>query len=159
MRLPAGARRVCSDCGCSSDKVPWPRERGQTVGARCSRCKNARWIDAVEARIGVRRSGTQHFARQTAILQLLEWYCRFGCTDCSNVLPVEVMQMDHLDSTEKSFPPARGDCTRSFVAIVLELSKCEPVCPTCHAFRTAISRERGEWTTGRRREHRNSEVA
>lgn len=57
-----------------------------------------------------------------------------GCVDCGRTdLPPEVIDLDHVRGV-KSF--SLGAAARySLPAVVAEIAKCDPRCPTCHALR------------------------
>jgi len=129
--------RICVDCGHSSTSVKWNKTGASgPVGRRCSACYSRRQ-SADPKRGVVRRAYTN--TRRAAARQLMAWGHRLGCVDCGAQLPPVVMQYDHVDPETK-----RADVSAMkgypLAAIVLEISRCESVCPLCHAFRTDMER-------------------
>ena len=75
-------------------------------------------------------------ARLEATVPILNAYYSQPCTDCGLVDP-EIMQADHLPGTKtngRNIGRYLGCSTETFRK---ELAKTEPVCPNCHARRTA----------------------
>lgn len=58
------------------------------------------------------------------------------CHDCGGVFPVWVMHWDHLPEFEKLDDISMMVGSRTRIAILDELKKCELVCGNCHVMRT-----------------------
>jgi len=58
------------------------------------------------------------------------------CADCGGVYPVFVMHWDHLPGFEKKGDVSAMVGSRTRVAILEEIAKCELVCANCHVLRT-----------------------
>lgn len=76
---------------------------------------------------------------------------RGSCMDCG--IEVEdwntaVFAFDHRETETKSFSVARG-IGRSEETIRTEAGKCDLVCHNCHAIRTFILRDHGQWIRDR----------
>jgi hypothetical protein len=66
------------------------------------------------------------------LLTILKWG---PCTDCGGVFPACVMDFDHVRGV-KEFDLSKGG-SKTWSALVEELSKCEVVCSNCHRIRTS----------------------
>ena len=76
-------------------------------------------------------------SRQRATLEFLRDLRRRPCSDCGQTFPPWVMDFDHRDPCDKSFPHTTGRALlKSRAALMLEIAKCDVVCANCHAFRT-----------------------
>lgn len=64
------------------------------------------------------------------------------CTDCGKRFPYFVMDLDHVRG-KKQFELAHGYRV-SAARLLLEISKCEPVCSNCHRVRTFNRRAAGD---------------
>lgn len=70
------------------------------------------------------------------------------CTDCGGSFPHYVMEFDHRDPSQKEFTIG-GNISKSWKAILGEISKCDLVCANCHRIRTFSRREEANGTLQR----------
>jgi len=61
----------------------------------------------------------------------------YGCKDCNNWFPSDVLEFDHVPSRGKKVK-AISQFTVKNKAALEELVKCDIVCPTCHKNRTLM---------------------
>lgn len=64
-----------------------------------------------------------------------------GCVDCGYNAHPDALDFDHLPDFDKLFDLAKG-WSRSWDAVLQEITKCEVVCANCHRIRTAARRVR-----------------
>ena len=58
------------------------------------------------------------------------------CADCKKRYPPYVMDFDHRDPAQKSFPVSHGMRGKPLDQILAEIAKCDVVCANCHRERT-----------------------
>jgi len=69
-----------------------------------------------------------------------------GCYDCGIMgLPAACYDWDHLPGKEKLFNIGADQRSRSLVANIAEIEKCQCVCSNCHRIRS-MTRKKGEVT-------------
>lgn len=81
-------------------------------------------------------------AKEEKAAYIREYKTSRGCMDCGGKFPSFVLELDHLDSSQKLYTPATLANLGSWNKLHAELAKCEVVCANCHRIRTA---KRGGW--------------
>ena len=54
------------------------------------------------------------------------------CVICNKDYPVEVMDLYHIDQSEKASSISKLMCISSYSALKEEIDKCAPLCANCH---------------------------
>lgn len=75
--------------------------------------------------------------RDKRLDDLINSYKSKPCTDCGKTYPPYVMDLDHIDPTQKIEKVSTMRRRRmAFSTIIAEIEKCEVVCANCHRERT-----------------------
>lgn len=82
----------------------------------------------------VKRSGSS--ARRQRNRLIIQKAKSVPCTDCKNVYPTYVMDLDHLPDFKKLDQVGRVGHAYGSKKVLEEISKCEVVCANCHRIRT-----------------------
>lgn len=109
--------------------------RNQKRGGYCTQCNNE--YGRANYKANKERYFKQAKDRDKQLDELINSYKDRPCTDCGIKYPPYVMDLDHVDPSNKFLKLSTMRRRRmSFDLIKEELVKCEVVCANCHRERT-----------------------
>ncbi len=122
------SKKLCSVCNI----VP---ARNQKRGGYCQECNRA------YGKANYHANKERYFKcakkRDDQLDTLINTFKDKPCTDCKVSYPPYIMDLDHIDPTNKSFKVSTMRRRKmAFEKIIAEMNKCEVVCSNCHRERT-----------------------
>lgn len=123
--------KICTSCLIElptfNFKMRW--SKGRQAGTRQAQCNRCLYVKYTRPTV------------ERKMKKIHEYQIKKGCADCGYNKHPAALEFDHVIGTKKLFNIGEEIGNKSREALWAEIAKCDVVCATCHAIRTATRRE------------------